>query len=157
MATKRQTLIDAAMKYVNNDKLNLTEMRKDNNSLYVRICNVFENIADFKQSIAPIECVYTKDRAERRVFRSDSHIPAAEIASLRNELAYQKIVELRKTMTYEQIAKRYGVSKQGVHELHAKLTEFYGRRLTEMLSFDYNQNTLYLGGSIHGFSNSESQ
>jgi hypothetical protein len=142
MATKREQLIDAAKEYIADNKLNLSTLRKENNSLYVRICAVFDNIDDFKNAIAPIECVYSKDRAERRTFRSNAHILGVEIVSLRNELAYEKLVELRETMSYEQIAKRYGLSKQGVYDLYVRLSEQYEKRLTEMLDVNYNQNTL---------------
>lgn len=133
MATKRELIIDAALKYAVDGKLNLTELRQQNKSLYVRICAVFENIDDFKRAVEPIVCFYNR-RKQPEVERSDKHLPAVDIASLRNELAFQKLIELRETNTLEQIASKYGVTRQAVHQLHNVLSEFYAERLSELLS-----------------------
>jgi hypothetical protein len=133
MATKRELIVDAALKYAVDGKLNLSELRQQNKSLYVRICAVFENIDDFKRAVEPTVCFYSR-RKQKYVERSDKHLPAVDIASLRNELAFQKLFELRKEQTFEQIADHYSVSKQAVHQLHEVLSEFYDKRLSELLS-----------------------
>jgi hypothetical protein len=123
--SKKQALIDNALLYVKDGKLNLTELRVDDNSLYTRICTMFESIEEFKKEIAPIECFYDK-KANYVAKKKDSvYIPTLQTKSLRNELAFQKLAELRKVQTFEQIADHYGVSKQAVSQLFDNLKDFY--------------------------------
>lgn len=123
--SKKQALIDNALLYVKDGKLNLTELRIDDNSLYTRICTMFESIEEFKKEIAPIECFYDK-KANYVAKKKDSvYIPTLQTKSLRNELAFQKLMELRRDSTLEQIAENYGVSKQAVQQLFDNLKGFY--------------------------------
>jgi len=123
--SKKQSLVENTMLYVKDGKLNLTELRVDDNSLYTRICTMFESIEEFKKEIAPIECFYDK-KANYVAKKKDSvYIPTMQTKSLRNELAFQKLSELRKTQPFEQIAERYGVSKQAVQQLFDNLKDFY--------------------------------
>ncbi len=142
LPSKRETVVEAAKNFVSDGQLNLSNLRKENISLYVRICAVFDSIDDFKESMKPIECVYAKERANRNKVRYDTNLPDIENRSLRNLLAYDKLSELCQNMTYEQIATKYDVSKQAVHELHKRLSEFFNSRLTDTNAIDYNQNTL---------------
>ena len=123
--SKKQALLDNAMLYVKDGKLNLTELRVDDSSLYTRICTMFESIEEFKKEVAPIECYYDK-KANYVAKKKDSvYIPTLQTKSLRNELAFQKLVELRKSKTLEQIADDYKVSKQAVQQLFDNLKDFY--------------------------------
>ena len=113
------------MFYVKDGKLNLTELRVDNSSLYTRICGMFESIEEFKKEIAPIECFYDKKANYVAKKKNSAYIPTLQTKSLRNELAFQKLMELRKVQTFEQIADHYGVSKQAVSQLFDSLKDFY--------------------------------
>jgi hypothetical protein len=123
--SKKQALIDNAMLYIKDGKLNLTELRVDNSSLYTRICGMFESIEEFKKEIVPIECYYDKKANYVAKKKNSAHIPTLQTKSLRNELAFQKLMELRKVQTFEQIADHYGVSKQAVSQLFDSLKDFY--------------------------------
>lgn len=117
------------MQYVKDGKLNLTELRIDDTSLYTRICSLFESIDDFKKTIEPIECFYDK-RANYVAKKKDSiHIPTLQTRSLRNQLAFEKLSDLRQSYTFEQVAEKYSVSKQAVQQLFDNLKDFYELRI----------------------------
>ena len=123
--SKKQSLVENAMLYVKDGKLNLTELRVDDSSLYTRICTMFESIEEFKKEIAPIECYYDK-KANYVAKKKDSvYIPTLQTKSLRNELAFQKLAELRRTKSFEEISEQYNVSKQAVQQLFDNLKDFY--------------------------------
>jgi hypothetical protein len=142
VSPKRDKIVEAAKQFIHDGQLNLSKLRRENISLYVRICAVFDSIDDFKELIKPIECVYVKERTNRNKVRYDTNLPDIENRSLRNLLAFEKLSELHNVMTYEQISSKYDVSKQAVHELHKRLNEFFHSRLTDTNAIDYNQNTL---------------
>jgi hypothetical protein len=113
------------MLYVKDGKLNLTELRVDDASLYTRICMMFESMEEFKKEILPIECHYDKKANYVAKKKNSNYIPTLQTKSLRNELAFQKLNELRQTNTLEQIAEQYDVSKQAVQQLFDSLKDFY--------------------------------
>jgi hypothetical protein len=123
--SKKQHLIEQAMNYVQDGKLNLTELRVDDSSLYTRICSIFENIDEFKKEVAPIQCYYDKKANYVAKKKDATYIPTMQTRSLRNELAFQKLAELRRVHSFEEIASTYNVSKQAVQQLFDNLKDFY--------------------------------
>ena len=123
--SKKQHLIEQALTYAKDGKLNLTELRIDDTSLYTRICSIFESIEEFKSLVAPIECFYDKKANYVAKKKDSAYIPTLQTRSLRNELAFQKLMELRKDKKLDEIAEMYNVSKQAVQQLFDNLKDFY--------------------------------
>ena len=122
---KREQLLESVKSYVENDKLNLTALRKVDNSIYSRICAVFENMEDFKKSIAPIDCYYEKNIRKYQKKPDDFVRVTFEQKTLRNSLAFDMLNILKQTHTYEEIATKYSVSKQNVQQLYTNLSDLY--------------------------------
>jgi uncharacterized protein YerC len=122
--TKKERFLEKAKNYAEDGKLNLSLLRQVDLSLYNGICFYFDGIKDFKEAIKPVECVYEKSKYKKKP--DDIVKVNFETKTLRNLFAHDHINILRQTMTYEQIATKYGVTKQAVQRLDQSLSRIYG-------------------------------
>ncbi len=131
---KRELMIERAKQFIDEEgKLNISVLRDEDHSLYVRICQIFDGMEDFKKAIQPIECTYNNDKKKNQ--GKKFYFPTVDSASVRNQLAFEKLYELHDEQqhTYDQIAEKYGVTRQAVHILYKSLSAYYEKHIEKGL------------------------
>lgn len=103
---KKQQIIDTVMQYVDNGVLDVSKFRKANPKTYAALPYYFGGINSLIDQLGLIKV--QKSQQKNKV-------------TLRNRLAYDMIVELRKTNTLEQIANKYDVSRALINQLYQAL------------------------------------
>jgi predicted DNA-binding protein YlxM (UPF0122 family) len=137
---KKEKIIEDAQALVVDGKLNLTILRREFKSFYMKIAAVFDNIEEFKEMMKPVECIYERYRmAPRNTY--ERYLPQINSKTLRNQLALDKLEELRSEKTFDQIADFYGVSRQAVHYLYDALLKAQQETVDVSTNQIYNQNT----------------
>ena len=138
---KKETIIEHAKGLAVDGKLNMTMLRKEYRSFYMKIASVFDSVDDFKNMMKPIEC-YHERYGVAPVRNIDTYSPQINAVSLRNKIAYEKLMELRTHYTFEEIAEKYNVSRQAIHSLVESLKKVFRDNIDEGNKQNYNQNTL---------------
>ena len=103
---KKQQIIDVIMKYTENGIFDITEFRKNNPKLYAALPYYFGGVNSLLEELDLVKV--QKSQQKNRV-------------TLRNRLAYDMLVELRKSNTLEQIATKYDVSRASINQLYQAL------------------------------------
>lgn len=103
---KKQQIIDSIMEYANNGVVNISEFRKENPKLYAALPYYFGGINSLLDELGLVKV--QKSQQKNKV-------------TLRNRLAYDMLVELRKNYTLEQIANKYDVSRALINQLYQAL------------------------------------
>lgn len=117
---KQQEIINVMLQYKDEfGNIDLSRLRKENDKVYNRISYYFGSIDN-----ALIACgsgsQATKD--DNIVQKAAKGAPINR-KILRNELAYDMLVELRKKHTLEEIATRYGCTRAHVNQLFQSLAK----------------------------------
>lgn len=103
---KKQKIIESVNEFVKNGVIDMTKFRNDYPSIYATLPYYFGGVNKMLDELGLV-----------KIQRS----PQKNKMTLRNRLAYDMLVELRKTNTLEQIAARYDVSRALVNQLHKAL------------------------------------
>lgn len=103
---KKQEIQQKISKYVKSGVLDITTFRNDNPSLYATIPYYFGGINKMLDELGLIKV---------------QKVHGKNNATFRNKLAYDKLAELRKDHTLEEIAKMYGVTRALVNQLYQSL------------------------------------
>lgn len=103
---KKQEIIDLVKEYTTDNIFDITRFRKDHPKLYSSISYYFGSINSLLEELQVVKI--QKAQQSNRV-------------TLRNRLAYEMLVELRKTHTYESIAQKYNVSRSSISQLFQAL------------------------------------
>lgn len=103
---KKQQIINSVMQYVDNGVFDVSEFRKVNPKLYAALPYYFGGINSLLDQLGLVKV--QKSQQKNKV-------------TLRNRLAYDMLVELRKTQTLEQIANKYDVSRALINQLYQAL------------------------------------
>lgn len=136
---KKDTIIEHAKGLAVDGRLNMTMLRKEYRSFYMKIASVFDNMEEFKNMMKPVDCYH--ERYGVAPVRNE-YSPQLNNASLRNKIAYEKLIELRTHYTFEEIAEKYNVSRQAIHSLVESLKKVFKDNIDEGDKQNYNQNTL---------------
>jgi hypothetical protein len=137
---KKEKIVEDAQVFVIDNQLNLTILRREFKSFYMKIAAVFDNIEEFKEMMKPVVCVYDKYRMPPRV-SMERYMPEIKSLTLRNKLALEKLSELRAKHTLEEIAMQYNVTRQAVHHLYDVLIKAEEQTVDVSTNQIYNQNT----------------
>lgn len=103
---KKQELKLIINKYVNNNVLDITTFRLENPKLYTSIPYYFGTVTKMLDELGLIKIQKTAGKNN---------------LTFRNRLAYDRISELRKDHTLEEIANMYGVTRALVNQLFQAL------------------------------------
>lgn len=104
--SKKDEIIEVVNKYTENNVLDITRFRKENPKLYAALPYYFGGINGLVEQLGVVKI--QKSQQKNKV-------------TLRNRLAYDMLVELRKSNTLEQIASNYGVSRALINQLYQAL------------------------------------
>lgn len=105
-ANKKQEIINLVQKYTDNNIFDIKEFRKQHPKVYSSIPYYFGGINALLEELGVVKV--QKSQQSNNV-------------TLRNRLAYDMLVELRKDNTFENIANKYGVSRASVSQLFQAL------------------------------------
>lgn len=109
MVDKRAALVDLMKNYVNEQgSIDITKFRLENPTEYALLPHYFGGVNSAIDQCGWIKVVKTKGRQGSR-------------ATLRNQLAYDMIKDLRKKNTLEVIGNKYGVSRAAINQLFKAL------------------------------------
>ena len=103
---KKDEIINIVMQYVDDGVLNITKFRKERPKTYAALPYYFGGINSLVEQLGLVKV--QKSQQKNKV-------------TLRNHLAYDMLIELRKTNTLEQIAAKYNVSRALVNQLYQAL------------------------------------
>lgn len=104
--SKKQQIIEAVNKYVNDDILDITEFRKNNPEIYATLPYYFGGVNKMLDELGLIKVQKSQQKNKM---------------TLRNRLAYDMLTELRKGHTLEQIANKYDVTRALINQLYQAL------------------------------------
>ena len=109
MIDKKEMLKGLMKKYVDEHGcMDITKFRNENANEYALLPHYFGGIDKAIEQCGWVKKVLAKGKKGTKV-------------KLRDQLAYDMLVELRKTKTLEQIAQRYGVTRPGINQLFKAL------------------------------------
>jgi hypothetical protein len=111
MIDKKEMLKGLMKRYVDEHGcMDITKFRTENASEYALLPHYFGGIDKAIEQCGWVKkALATNKKGNKKV-------------KLRDQLAYDMLVELRKTKTLEQIAQRYGVTRPGINQLFKALT-----------------------------------
>lgn len=106
---KKKQLHDLMKKYVdNNNCINISKFRQDNPSEYALLPHYFGSVNQAIEEYGWVKVIKTKGKEGNRV-------------TLRNQLAYDMLKQMRKNKTLEDIAQTYGVTRPAINQLFKAL------------------------------------
>jgi len=117
---KKQEIIEEMMKFKDEyGNIDLTRLRKENDKLYNRISYYFKGMDN---------ALMAAGATGKGGSNSSEPATGAPVnrKTLRNELAYDMLVQLREKHTLEDIAQRYGCSRAHVNQLFQSLSKTVG-------------------------------
>jgi hypothetical protein len=107
----KNAIVELAKTYLEKDgKINMSAFRKENPSIYTRLHYYFNGIDGLIKEVSP----QTLEDSSRK---SNGRGCPVNGNSVRNELAYDMLLLLRKNMTLHEIGQIYGVSRAHIHQL----------------------------------------
>lgn len=104
--SKKQQIIDTIKQYTENQIFDIATFRKENPKLYASLPYYFGGVNSLLEELGLVKV--QKSQQKNKV-------------TLRNRLAYDMLVELRKDNTLEQIANKYDVSRASINQLYQAL------------------------------------
>lgn len=108
---KRRELVDLIMLYTNDNSFDITRFRKENKKEYSLIPHYFGSINEAMNELHLVKLVTGTVKEGNKL-------------TLKDNLAYQQIKYLRdKGLTFEEIAKQFGVSKMLVSRMYSVLQD----------------------------------
>jgi hypothetical protein len=107
---KRGEIISIAKKYIDDGKINMSKFRKEQRSAYSRLNYYFKGVKGLLQEINP-------NLIEERNKKGSGRGCPIQAQSVRNELAFDMLLLLRKNYTLHEIGEMYGVSRAHIHQL----------------------------------------
>lgn len=109
MFDKKKQLFDLVKQYVDgNNCVDISSFRNEHPSAYALIPHYFGGISQMIEKNGWIKVVNSKGKK-------------GEKPTLRNQLAFDHLIALRKHLTLDQIATKYNVSRQAVNQLFKAL------------------------------------
>ena len=126
---KKQEILDLMSKYKDeHGNVDMTKFREEQTSAYARIPYYFKSVEGALQALnSGLSSEVSKGSPTNKL-------------TLRNSLAYDKLVELRKNHTLEEIGNMYGgVSKAYVRQLFESLEMSVGAKRKEQLEKENKQ------------------
>ena len=119
---KKQQIIETVKEYTETGIFDITTFRKENPKLYASLPYYFGGINSLLDELGLVKI--QKSQQKNKV-------------TLRNRLAYDMLVELRKTNTLEQIATKYDVSRASINQLYQALElSIKAENVKEMLNMN---------------------
>ncbi len=108
---KRKQIVDLAKQYIEKDgKVNMTKFRKEHTNIYTQLNYYFKGVDGLLEAINP-ELINDSQK------KSTGRGCPVNGQSVRNELAYDMLILLRKNHTLHEIGEMYGVSRAHIHQL----------------------------------------
>jgi predicted XRE-type DNA-binding protein len=106
---RKQQLVNLMSNYVDeNNCIDISRFRTENPDEYALLPHYFGTVNNAVESNGWVKIIKTTGKEGQRV-------------TLRNQLAYDMLLELRKNETLEQIAQKYGVTRPAVNQLFKAL------------------------------------
>jgi hypothetical protein len=114
---KKQEIVEMAKKYLDNEgKINMGAFRREQRKAYSRLNYYFNGVEGLLKEINPLITESMNKKASGRGCPVNAQ-------SVRNELAFDMLLLLRKNHTLAEIGEMYNVSRAHIHQLLQTMDE----------------------------------
>lgn len=126
---RRQEIVNLAKQYLEKDgTIDMSKFRQEQGSAYSRLTYYFNGVNGLMDELSPFisrddidtkESTHIKNNnyVSHNIKRSTGRGCPINAQSVRNELAYDMLLLLRKNHTFQEIGDLYGVSRAHIHQL----------------------------------------